>query len=406
VLQTSSPRPNVRPATRRRAVALVSLYLGAGLVAAGLFLAYRVYVHHATFAAREFFFLGGIHAADDDIGFRLAPNRNGIAVLQDGVREPARRIAVRTNSSGFRVSLSDENPDEVSGGLAGIGCSCTFGHGVAAESTWVEVAATGLGLAAANLGVCAYSAVSSVELLRQHIDTLRPQLIVYAYGNFHLERSRQPRTDITVYQTYLTTRAAQPQRLRPQFNNRLIFALSPRIEAEYYTAKLENRSLRFDLDKLGLLLPLALQDLQRTLHPATVRARFAPPPALSDTALARWVTSELVAMAQTCGAHVAILFFPAFHGEQPSPGLMHVLGTLAGAEELFFVDVGPRLFAQVLDQHEYSAHFQIPRDGHPNAAMHREMGVAVVEAALAHAHTHLGAGAQRARAPDLDEIEQ
>ncbi len=363
----------------------MALYLGAGLVAAGVFVAYRVYVHHATFASREFFFLGGIHAADEDIGFRMAPNRNGIAVLQDGVREPARRIGVRTNALGFRVPLAAGRPDAVSGGLAGIGCSCTFGHGVAAESTWVEVAAAGLGLAAANLGVCAYSAVTSVELLRQHIDTLRPRLVVYAFGNFHLERSRQPRSDFTVHQTHLTTHAGQPQHLRPQFSNRLIFALSPRIESEYYAAKLEHRSLRFDLDKLGLLLPLALQDLQRTLHPTAVRARFTPRPTLGDTVLARWVTSELLTLARTCGARVALLYFPAFYGEQPLPGLLHVVGTMEASEDFFFVDAGPRLFAQAHDQQEYATRFQVPRDGHPNAAMHAVMAGAVVEAALAHA---------------------
>ena len=128
--QPPSQPPPASPATRRRAVALVVLYLGAGFVAAGMFLAYRVYVHHATLASREFFFLGGIHAADEDIGFRMAPNRNGIAVLQDGVREPARRIAVRTNALGFRVPTAADRPDAVSGGLAGIGCSCTFGHGI------------------------------------------------------------------------------------------------------------------------------------------------------------------------------------------------------------------------------------------------------------------------------------
>ena len=378
--QPSSPRPTVSPATRRRVVALVVLYLGSGLAAAGVFLAYRVYVHHAGFASREFFFLGGIHTADEDIGFRMAPNREGLVVLQDGVREPARRFAVRTNASGFRVPLTAENSNAARGGLAGIGCSCTFGHGVAAESTWVEVAAAGLGLPAANLGVCAYSAVTSIELLRQHIDTLRPRFVVYAFGNFHLERSREPRSDATVYQTHLTTRGEEPHRLPPRFSNRLTFALSPRIESEYYAAKLEGRSLRFGIDKLGVLFPLALQDLRRGVHPATLRARFAPRPALTDTMLARWVTSELMSLARTCGARVALLYFPAFHGEQPLPGLLHVLRTLEPSEEFFFIDVAPRLFAQARDQQEYAARFQVPRDGHPNAVMHAEMGLAVVEA--------------------------
>jgi len=381
VRRSESQRQN--PHRSRRQLALALAYVIAALASAGIFLAWRVYVHHATLVSREFFFIGGIHQADDTAGFRMAPHRTGFAVLQGGVQDPARRIPLRTDARGFRIPLASDASRPSGAGLAGIGCSCTFGHGVTAESTWVEVAGGRLGLPVDNLGVCAYSTVTSVELLRRSIAALRPRLVVYAFGNFHLERSRRPWSDVAVFQPSLTTDHGEPRLLPPRFDNHLIFALSPGIEREYYQEKLEGRTPHFDLEKLRLLWPLACQDLGRTLHPATWRARFAPPAVLSDTTLARWAIGELLRLARPYGTRVVLLYFPAFYGETPLPGLLQAVHEHANDADFLFVDTAPGLFAPVHNQDQYAARFQVPRDGHPNAAMHQEMARVLVAALTA-----------------------
>jgi hypothetical protein len=366
-------------------------HLAALCLALVLFLAGRIYVHHKTFASRTTFWLGDVHRADDVIGFTMAPNREGLTVLRDGISEPARRIPVRTDRNGFRIPLDFEGTGTETGGLVGIGCSCTFGHGVPAESTYVYLAAAQLGVPAHNLGVCSYSAVTSIELLRRHIGTLQPSVVVYGYGNFHLGRSERPRTDGVLFQAYLVDDRGSPRLVPPRFTNRVEFAVVPRIEDLYYRPMLAGEAVPFRSSRLVGLLPLALADLERLRHPDYLRLRFEAHD-LPETTFARWVVRELGAVARSVSAEAVLLFFPAFLGEAPAPELVRAVAE-NGGPGVVLADVSPRLLAGTRDQDHYARRWQVPRDGHPNAAMHLEMARAVVEALRARrtpADLHLG----------------
>ena len=78
-----------------------------------------------------------------------------------------------------------------------------------------------------------------------------------------------------------------------------------------------------------------------------------------------------------------LLYFPAFYGETPLPGVLHAVLELANDADFLFVDTSPGLFAPVRNQDEYAARFQVRRNGHPNAVMHAEMARALVAAVTA-----------------------
>ena len=378
-MPVASPAPP-RPRSRRRsALLLVASYAGAVTCAAFLFLAWRLHVHHATFASRGFFWLGDLHVEDDEIGFRMRPRRQGMAVLNHGVEAPWRRIPVRTDQFGFRVPLALDSTVVQPGGIAAVGCSCTFGHGVAAESSYVQLAGELLGLPAYNLGVCSYSSVTSLLLLRRNIARLRPGIVVYGYGNFHVERSLAPRNDSVLFQAHAVADGDSCRIAPPRFSNRVSFASAPRIETLYYRERLAGRPTPFDLARLRALLPLALEDLRRAPQPAFLGLRFAAP-AVPETTLCRAVLGDMQALCHEHGARFVLLFFPAFFGETPGPGLRSALRELQGRADFTFVDCSVRLCAGVRDQEEYSGRYQVPRDGHPNRAMHLEMARALAAA--------------------------
>lgn len=366
------------PKQRKQLVALVSLYLAALLLTCGLFFAYRVYVHHKTFASRSFFWIGDVHTHDEGIGFRMAPRRQGFAVLNGGVEDSSRRIPVRTDQFGFRIPMQRDSTSVEAGGLIGIGCSCTFGHGVAAESTYVELAGEMLQLPAYNLGVCSYSTVTSIELLRRHVEILRPEFIVYGFGNFHLARSVRQRTDGVLFQAYLHRELNSHRVVPPRFSNELNFEVSPRIEDAYYKKKLRGESLRFNLARLRAVAPLAIQDLKRAVHPQYLKLRFESNE-ISEAAYLRWMVTTLLEVSRQHAARVVLLYFPADFGEKPLPELDAALQELDEGDEIIFVDASKRLFAGVSSAQEYRRRFQVSRDGHPNSLMHLEMARAIRE---------------------------
>jgi hypothetical protein len=57
-----------------------------------------------------------------------------------------------------------------------------------------------------------------------------------------------------------------------------------------------------------------------------------------------------------------------------------VVHELAADQNFVFVDCSPGLFAGVKDAGEYSARWQVPRDGHPNRFMHLELSRALAAA--------------------------
>jgi hypothetical protein len=364
---------------RRAALAVGAAYAGALLAAVTAFVAYRVYVYHKSFAARTFFWLGDIHG-DDTMGFRMRADRDGTMIMNHGLNDPARQIRVRTDASGFRIPITPSaaaaNP---TGGIVAIGCSFTFAHGVAAESSYVYLAAERLGLAPHNLGVCAYSAVTSTLLLEQHIDRLRPRVVVYGFGDFHLQRSALPRADSDLFQAYAACSGDDCRIEPPARDNRLVFATQARIEELYYAPRLAGSAVPFSPARLRALWPLARQDLRRALDPAVVRLRFAPD-ALPETTLCRFLVRRLYDDCRRRNAEFVLLWFPSELGDEPVAGLLQAVGEMGAATGFTFVNCGPALFAGCADQAQYSARWQVPRDGHPNRFMHLEMARAIAAA--------------------------
>jgi hypothetical protein len=349
----------------------------------GLFLAYRIHSHHATFAQRQFFWMGNVHEAAP-MGFRMRPGVTGYAVLNYGLRDPARQIPVHTDQRGFRVPLGRDSTliasnDNAPKGIAAIGCSCTFGHGVAAESTYVAQAGALLDIPAYNLGVCGYSSITSLLLLKDEAATLHPRYVVYGFGNFHLERSGRPRADSQIFQAYARCEEGLCRIEPPAFDNRLVFEMAPRIETLYYGPRLAGRETPLDLARLRALLPLAGQDLVRALHPRTLALRFERP-ALPETTFCRFLLGELQQTCRQNDAILVLLWFPAFFGDRPAPGLTAAVQEMSRAPDFVYVDCSERLFAAVHDQAEYSQRWQVPRDGHPNRFMHQAMAEALATA--------------------------
>ena len=367
------------PARRARTVWFMALpYLGAVLIAAVAFLAWRVVVHHRTFAARTFFWLGDVHTHDDAIGLRMRADRRGTAVLKHGIDDPARRIPVRTDAYGLRIPMAATMDPVPAGGITAIGCSCTFGHGVAAESTYVALAGELLQLPASNLGVCGYSGVTSLLLLEDHIARLRPAIVVYGCGNFHLERAANPRVDATLWQAHAVVSGDEFRIMPPAFGNRRTFHQGPRIEALYYAPRLAGRPTPFTPSRLATLLPIAVEELGRTVRPASWRLRGAPDP-LPEAPFYRFLLARMHAVTAAHGARFVVLYFPASFGERPAPDLASAATEFASRPDFLFLDAGPRLFEDIADQAEYAARWQVPRDGHPNRFMHLEMARALAD---------------------------
>jgi hypothetical protein len=364
---------------RRVALSVAAAYVGALAAVAAVFLSYRIYVHHATFAARTFFWMGDVHR-DDTMGFRMRAGRDGMMVMNHGLHDPARRIRVKTDAAGFRIPVaSDAGANPSAGGIVAVGCSFTFGHGVAAESSYVYLAGEQLGLAAANLGVCAYSAVTSTLLLEQHIDALRPRVVVYGFGDFHLQRAAQPRAGSDLFEAYAACDGDDCRIESPARDNRLVFATQAKIEELYYTPRLAGSEVPFSAARLRALWPLATQDLRRALDPAVLRLRFAPA-VLPETTLCRFVVHRLYDDCRRRDAEFVLLWFPSEFGDRPAPGLLRAVDELGAPPGFTFVDCGPALFAGCADRTEYSARWQVPRDGHPNRFMHLEMARAIATA--------------------------
>ncbi len=357
---------------------MAGAYAGALAFVAGLFVAYRVHVHHATFAGRAFFWVGNLHR-DATMGFRMRERRTGFAVLNEGLHDRARQIPVRTDAWGLRIPMDADSAGAAPGGIAAIGCSCTFAHGVAAESSYVYQAARLLGLPPSNLGVCAYSSVTSLLLLEEQIDRLRPRVVVYGFGNFHLERSVRPHADSDLFQSYVAYHNGACRIEPPLFDNRRVFETAPAVERLYYEPRIAGDATPQSLGRIAALLPLSTQDLSRALHPATLKLRFALPPP-PDSSLCRFVLQRLYDDCHSRSTEFVLLWFPKEFGDRPAPGMVTAVDALRNRDGFTFVDCSPGLFAAVKDQQEYAARWQVPRDGHPNRFMHLEMGRAVAAA--------------------------
>lgn len=360
----------------RLVLRIAAAYAVALTAVALLFVAYRVGVYHRTFASRGFFWMGDVHR-DDTMGFSMRPNRDGMAVLQHGLGDPARQIRVRTDASGFRIPLdADPAAPLQPGGIAAVGCSCTFAHGVAAESSYVHQAGRLLGLPSYNLGVCGYSTVTSLLLLERELPRVRPRVVVYGFGNFHLERSARARADSDLFQPYAVCDAAGC-RIEPlPLDNRLVFATQGAIERLYHAPRLEGAGVGLSPARMRALAPLAFQDLQRAFRPAAWRARRAQS-ALPDTAFCRFAVRRMYDACRAQQAEFVLLWFPRELGDRPLPALVAAVAELREAPGFTFVDCSPALFAGVADQATYAARWQVPRDGHPNRFMHLEMARAI-----------------------------
>jgi hypothetical protein len=113
---------------------------------------------------------------DPYLGLRLKPNMD---VLLEG--HPDFTFSVHTDPLGFEgIGFREDGPVENVYAVA-VGDSFTFGVGVDASSSWVEVLQSELGLEVVNMGLPSASTLQYTRMLEQYGLALHPQVVLYEY---------------------------------------------------------------------------------------------------------------------------------------------------------------------------------------------------------------------------------
>jgi hypothetical protein len=123
---------------------------------------------------------------DDEIGF--VPVRNA----STEIRNVGGHLSWRIFTDNRRARVNEpgrQTPDRVD--VMTIGCSFTWGAGVANEETYAQQLGRALNVSVANFGMGSYGSVQSFQLLARHGD-LKPKVIVYGFIQDHLRRNVSP----------------------------------------------------------------------------------------------------------------------------------------------------------------------------------------------------------------------
>ena len=145
----------------------------------------------------------GSVVADDEIGYRLAPN------LRTSMTNGHFHVPVETD----RLGLRDEfEPNLLTPGFVAIGDSQTFGHGIRAEDTWVEQLQRTLGANVVNTGVFGYGINQYEPVLRRLREAGVPiRVVLYAMSWNDLYSALYPRDIRIVVDGYLECNPAYNQ---------------------------------------------------------------------------------------------------------------------------------------------------------------------------------------------------
>lgn len=119
---------------------------------------------------------------DRDLGYRPVPGAHFLK------RDPHGTVTeVATDKRGFRVDGPGQGGQSRVDILV-VGCSQTWGQGIAGAQTFSSILGRTFGLRVANAAVPGYGTVQSLLMAERHVD-LRPRVIVYGFFVDHLFRN-------------------------------------------------------------------------------------------------------------------------------------------------------------------------------------------------------------------------
>ncbi|HJQ83710.1 MAG TPA: hypothetical protein VKA21_06535 [Candidatus Binatia bacterium] len=328
---------------------------------------------HRQLSAQRYFFLGPVHAADPEIGYVLRPRSEGVQVL-----DPRWQTPVKVDRLGFRipVSASSETPLQP-GGVMGIGCSFTFGHGIPAEGTVPFLLGEALHLPAYNLGVCGYATPAAYLSLKRHLPVVKPSVVVYTFANFHIERSFMPSAPASrIAAPYLTSEAG-PGRLGihpPLADNGGAYEVIDWLEPLYARPIAAGSPTPLTPARFLLLVEVMAKAYSAGLLAAPATATTPLP---SDEDYGRFVLGLLLDECRRHGATLVLLYTPERYGETCAPGFRRAAAALEGPD-FVFVDGAPVLFAEAGDAQAFTRRFSLGTwDVHPSVQRNAVLAAAV-----------------------------
>lgn len=292
----------------------------------------------------------GAHSPDPELGFR--PTRSFSGIMLDG------SYHVRTDTLGSRIP-KDARPDVFEpNGLLAVGCSFTYGYTVEAEQAFPYVTGQLLEIPSYNFGVCAYSYVTAVLLVKQlerdgTLAKLAPQFLLLGAGSWLEDRSRSP--------FYPSDSLAFTYPFLRDENGKAVVARAPSvIDAQYAFGAADIQKG----DELALSRRMVLASLVPRVWFAKMYSRTLPDPGsqatLSDEAIYQFVTGELGEIARRHNMRLAILWLPHHEVEAVNPTLLKVLSK------------HPDVI--LIDGNEAMQHHSVPSqefaDRHPSAIAH------------------------------------
>jgi hypothetical protein len=257
-------------------------------------------------------FRGNVHRPDPVLGFAPVPGAVGADVFR-GVPE----VPVRYDRDGFRVPLHATEPEQRPRPLVmALGCSFTFGQGVAAERTFAYLVGQELGGSTINAGVCGYGLGQMLLVARRDLERFRPDVVLLQSSPWLAQRAVATRAPGTMIGEVPTPYfSGEPRRL---------FLEPPRFVARAFTSAPAGGDHAAGWSWSGLVAFLLTQGIPRVvhdqLHGVIERAELVlgrvPPPAANPAGVEEVVVPQIAALARRSGASVVVLALGAGPGSE------------------------------------------------------------------------------------------
>ncbi len=344
----SRARTDHRPERRTTVRRLIKHAVVATSAAVVAFLAWAILwpVHGGNFYT-------GVHIPDPEIGWVLRPSLPGARGHGSAPRAMPRDV-VFSDDRGARVSEPSVR-HHAPVGLLSIGGSQTFGAGVLVSETFTAVAGRLAALTSANYGVSGYGGVSSLLLLRRHLDD-RPRYIVYGFWFDHLNRNLSPCLEnpnpFCVSRPAVSLTDGAPRIVLPQGPALWFPARWPVVDR--------------------VLIHLAVLR-------GTFRKSFSP---TEQRIAAEYVIREMQNTALKIGAHLLVVWIPSYF-DRDIPPVPSWLPEFSRAAGVTLIDGAPAL-RRLRAGGQALAIADGPFAGHLTVAAHREIGSEIASAIRMH----------------------
>jgi hypothetical protein len=350
---TGERPPPLTPARRAR---LVGLLWALGLLAAGLaylfwteaseWSLYQEVKGHSKDHAR---FRGRLFRVDSELGYAPTSDVAGTMLFPD------REIPVRHDSNGFRAP---EGAAARAADVLFLGCSFTYGYGVATKDTFVELAGAAAKRDVANGGACGWGIAQMLLCARHKVPALKPRIVVAEAASWLIDRSQRKSLSSAVITTFTLpyfTGAGEGLAIAPPCYAMMDFDPTPWtdtpssfLDYESFVFRTGVR-LRLENDLGGLRLGLS-----------------GPAPSTDREGIVRYSYGELAKLAEAQGGRLVVLLLDRVEG---APEATRVLRSQLEALRCRIVD------ATATGRPECA----IPIDGHPNERGHAEIARALIE---------------------------